>query len=142
MKHLVSYQREVDMDKLTAVASFEKLTFRAWALRWSKDEWLTLETSAFQNSLCRLIYPYQLHVDNLELLTKAPLVFPSDLPISACAVSQGTRVLVFYLYCQQQAYMYSSYHKITVEQRFTAFLIWESLIVSMHMYMYVHAEVL
>ena len=42
------------MDKLTAVASFEKLTFRAWALRWSKDEGLTLEgltleTSAFQN---------------------------------------------------------------------------------------------
>ena len=29
MKHLVSYQREVDMGKITAVASFEKLTFRA-----------------------------------------------------------------------------------------------------------------
>ena len=29
MKHLVSYQREVDKGKLTAVASFEKLTFRA-----------------------------------------------------------------------------------------------------------------
>ena len=29
MKHLVSYQREVDKDKLTAVESFEKLTFRA-----------------------------------------------------------------------------------------------------------------
>ena len=29
MKHLVSYQREVDKAKLTAVASFEKLTFRA-----------------------------------------------------------------------------------------------------------------
>ena len=27
--HLVSYQREVDKGKLTAVASFEKLTFRA-----------------------------------------------------------------------------------------------------------------
>ena len=29
MKHLLSYQREVDKGKLTAVASFEKLTFRA-----------------------------------------------------------------------------------------------------------------
>ena len=29
MKHLVSYQLEVDKGKLTAVASFEKLTFRA-----------------------------------------------------------------------------------------------------------------
>ena len=29
MNHLVGYQREVDKDKLTAVASFEKLTFRA-----------------------------------------------------------------------------------------------------------------
>ena len=29
MKQLVSYQREVDKGKLTAVASFEKLTFRA-----------------------------------------------------------------------------------------------------------------
>ena len=29
MKHLVSYQREVDKGKLTAVASFEKMTFRA-----------------------------------------------------------------------------------------------------------------
>ena len=29
MKHLVSYQREVDKGKLTAVASFEKVTFRA-----------------------------------------------------------------------------------------------------------------
>ena len=28
MKHLVSYQREVDKGKLTAVASFEKLTFQ------------------------------------------------------------------------------------------------------------------
>ena len=28
MKHLVSYQREVDKDKLTTVVSFEKLTFR------------------------------------------------------------------------------------------------------------------
>ena len=28
MKHLVSYQREVDKGKLTAVASFEKLSFR------------------------------------------------------------------------------------------------------------------
>ena len=27
--HSVSYQREVDKDKLTAVASFEMLTFRA-----------------------------------------------------------------------------------------------------------------
>ena len=29
MKHLVSYQREVDKGKLIPVASFEKLTFRA-----------------------------------------------------------------------------------------------------------------
>ena len=29
MKDFVSYQREVDKGKLTAVASFEKLTFRA-----------------------------------------------------------------------------------------------------------------
>ena len=32
MKHLVSYQCEVDKGKLPAVASFEKLTFRACAL--------------------------------------------------------------------------------------------------------------
>ena len=29
MKHLVSYQREVDKGKLTAKVSFEKLMFRA-----------------------------------------------------------------------------------------------------------------
>ena len=29
MRHLVSYQREVDNSEVTAVASFEKLTFRA-----------------------------------------------------------------------------------------------------------------
>ena len=29
MKNLVSYKREVDKGELTAVASFEKLTFRA-----------------------------------------------------------------------------------------------------------------
>ena len=28
------------------------------------DKGLTLETSAFQNSLWRLIYPYELYVDN------------------------------------------------------------------------------
>ena len=33
MKHSFSYQREVDKGKLTAVASFEKLAFRARALR-------------------------------------------------------------------------------------------------------------
>ena len=69
MKHLVGYQREVDKGKLTAVESFEKLTFRAEPLvgaNWTNcsDEGLTLETSAFQNSLRRLIYPYQLHVAN------------------------------------------------------------------------------
>ena len=56
MKHFVSYQREVDKGKLTTVAIFENLTFRRGGpgLRRSK---------AFQNSLRRLIYPYQLHVD-------------------------------------------------------------------------------
>ena len=29
MKHLINYQREVDKGKLTALANFEKLTFRA-----------------------------------------------------------------------------------------------------------------
>ena len=43
----VSYQREVDKDKLTDVASFEKLTFRAWALRRSKVE---------DNGLCVCLY--------------------------------------------------------------------------------------
>ena len=38
MKHLVSYQREVCKGKLTVVASFEKLTFRAGALCLSKVE--------------------------------------------------------------------------------------------------------
>ena len=33
-----SYQREADKGKLTAVASFEKLMFRACAVRWSKVE--------------------------------------------------------------------------------------------------------
>ena len=42
----LSYQREADKGKLTAVTSFEKLSFRAWAL--PSDEGLTLETSAFQ----------------------------------------------------------------------------------------------
>ena len=62
----LSYQREVDKGKLTAVASFEMLTFRARALPvpLCSDEGLWLETSAFQNSPRRLIYPYQLHVDN------------------------------------------------------------------------------
>ena len=36
MKQLVSYQREVDKGKLTPVASFEKMTYRARALRRSK----------------------------------------------------------------------------------------------------------
>ena len=44
---LVSYQREVDKGKLTAVRSFEKLTFRACALRRSKVE---------DYGLCLLIY--------------------------------------------------------------------------------------
>ena len=74
--YLVSYQREVDKGKLTAIASFEKLTFRVRALCRRKvyvcfslnflcpDKGLTLEISAFQNSLWWLIYPYQLHVNN------------------------------------------------------------------------------
>ena len=36
MKHYVDYQIGVDKGKLTAVANFEKLTFRAVALRRSK----------------------------------------------------------------------------------------------------------
>ena len=62
VKQLVSYQCEVDKDKLTTIASFEKLMFQARALDQSKG--LALETPAFQNSLQWLIYPYQLHVDN------------------------------------------------------------------------------
>ena len=38
MKHLVSYQREVDKGKLPVVASFEKLTFQAGALRRGEVE--------------------------------------------------------------------------------------------------------
>ena len=64
MKHSVKLQGEVDKGILTALANFEKLTFRARSLRRiCSDEGLTLETSAFQNSLRRLIYPYTLHVD-------------------------------------------------------------------------------
>ena len=47
VKHYVDYQLGVDKGKLTSV-----------------DEGLTLETSAFRNSLRRLIYLYQLRVDN------------------------------------------------------------------------------
>ena len=66
MKHLVNYRREVDKGKLTAVGNFENMTFRFS----DEAEGLTLETSTFQNSLRRLIYLYQLHVDNkLSLLT-------------------------------------------------------------------------
>ena len=57
MKNLMNYQSEVDKSKLTASAIFEKVTFRAQAVfRICSDEGLTLETSAFQNSLRRLIY--------------------------------------------------------------------------------------
>ena len=31
----LSYQREIDKGELTTVASFEKLTFQAWALCWN-----------------------------------------------------------------------------------------------------------
>ena len=34
---MLSYRREVDKGKLTALASFEKLTIWAWVLRWSKE---------------------------------------------------------------------------------------------------------
>ena len=65
MKHLVNYQSEDDKGKLTALANFEKLTFRARALRRiCSDEGLTLETSVFLNSLRWLIYPYILHFYN------------------------------------------------------------------------------
>ena len=57
MKHLVSYQHEVDKGKLTTVASLGKLFCTHEGL-------MQLETSAFLKSLRRLIYPYQLHVDN------------------------------------------------------------------------------
>ena len=65
MKRLVNYQSKDDKAKLTALANFEKFTFRARALRRiCSDEGLTLETSVFLNSLRWLIYPYTLHVDN------------------------------------------------------------------------------
>ena len=69
IRETLSYQREVDKGKLTAVESFEKLTFRAEPFVGAvhpvcSDQGLTLETSAFQNSLRRLIYRYQFHVDN------------------------------------------------------------------------------
>ena len=57
MKHLVSYQHEVDKGKLTTVAGLGKLFCTHEGL-------MQLETSAFLKSLRRLIYPYQLHVDN------------------------------------------------------------------------------
>ena len=38
MKHLAGYQSEVDKGNLTAVASFEKLTFRALVLHRSTVE--------------------------------------------------------------------------------------------------------
>ena len=64
---LVNYKCEVDKGKLTAVVKLEKLMFQAWPLCQSSrcsDEGLMLETSAFQNSLWWLTYPYQLYVDN------------------------------------------------------------------------------
>ena len=56
---ILSYQREVDKGKSAAIAS---PSLEHFAL--CSDEGLTLETSAFQNSLRRLIYPDQLHVGN------------------------------------------------------------------------------
>ena len=59
------YQREVDKGKLTAVASYEKLTFRTRYIRPSKVKGSRSKRhAAFKNSLQRLAYPYQLHVDN------------------------------------------------------------------------------
>ena len=73
MKHLVGYQREVHKGKLTAVVRLKSWRFEhepfleekclassasgIWSVTYS-DEGLTLETSAFQISLRRLIYPY------------------------------------------------------------------------------------
>ena len=63
--HLVNYQREVNEGKLTTVANWEKLTSSEHYFAATKvDEKLTLESSAFLKQLRRLIYPYQLHVDN------------------------------------------------------------------------------
>ena len=56
MNHLVNYQREVYKGKLTAVG--------------------------FQNSLRRLIYPYQLHVDNY-----LSYIYEVDYNPSNCVVS-------------------------------------------------------
>ena len=64
---LVDYQLEVDKGKLTAVAKlFEKLTFRALALRRSilHRRRANARNVSFSNSLRRLIYLYQLQVDN------------------------------------------------------------------------------
>ena len=53
MKHLVSYQREVDKGKLTAVE---------FSLPWSfcSNKGLTLQASALSNSVWRLIYMNQI----------------------------------------------------------------------------------
>ena len=64
----INYQREVDKGKLNAIASLKKADVSSVSPLSEKiicsDKGLTLETSAFQNSLRRLIYFYQLHVDN------------------------------------------------------------------------------
>ena len=61
VKHLVGYQGEVDNGKLTAEASFEKLTFRAWALpvqpssKQNPTKGSRSKSQLFKNSLQRLI---------------------------------------------------------------------------------------
>ena len=68
MKHLVSYQHEVDKGKLTAVASLKQADVSSVKRRRSKlfspTEGSRSKRQLFLNSLWRLICPFQLHVDN------------------------------------------------------------------------------
>ena len=63
VEHLVGYQREVAKGKFYRRSEFLKANLSGVSPS-AEQSGLTLETSAFRNSLRRLIYPYQLPVDN------------------------------------------------------------------------------
>ena len=60
----LSVLEPITMERTVRQASERSVKKLAYVKSLCSDEGLTLETSGFQNSLRRLIYPYQLHVDN------------------------------------------------------------------------------
>ena len=64
LTYLVNYQHEADQGKLTTITMMNKLLRKVDVSSMSHLPEQNIKTSAFLNSPWRLIYPYQLHIDN------------------------------------------------------------------------------